>query len=165
MFEKPLKQTFDRVILQSEQMFGVAEMVSDCWVFSSGTNAGTGRRSGAGRAPERTAARPKARRETGSSAWRGWRIALVFLLACSIFLTGLSFVRSHAAFVEPAPPGPGEKVVVAESGDSLWKIAVSVKKKETDPRAAVHAIMKRNGLSGPEIRSGQLLIIPESILK
>ena len=80
-------------------------------------------------------------------------------------MTGLSFVRSHAAFVEPAPPGPGEMVVIAEPGDSLWNIAVSVKKMETDPRAAVHAIMKRNGLSGPEIRSGQRLIIPESILK
>jgi len=146
-------------------MFGVAEMVSDCWVLSSGTNVGTGWRPGSGRASERSAGRLKVRRGTGSSAWRGWRLALVFLLACSIFLTGLSFVRSHAAFVEPAPPGPGEKVVVVESGDSLWKIAVAVKKKETEPRAAVHAIMKRNGLSGPEIRSGQLLIIPESILK
>ena len=169
MFENPLKQTFVRVILRSEQMFGVAEMVSDCWVLSSGTNMGTGRRTGTGKPAERAGARRKQRRETvsetGPSAWRSWRLAFVFVLACSIFLTGLSFVRSHAAFVEPAPPGPGEKVVVADSGDSLWKIAVSVMKKETDTRAAVHAIMKRNGLSGPEIRSGQLLIIPESILE
>lgn len=127
---------------------------------------GAKRKTGGWKAEVRAvSARPQARRETGNGAWRGWRLVIAFMLACSIFMTGLSFVRSHAAFVEPAPPGPGEKVVIAEPGDSLWNIAVSVKKKETDPRAAVHAIMKRNGLSGPEIRSGQRLIIPESILK
>jgi len=141
-------------------------MVSDCWMLSSGANMGGRSRPGRGKADGRElSARTQEKRAWRSASGRGLRLALVFLLACSVFTAGLSFVRSHAAFVEPAPAGPGEKVVVVEAGDSLWKIAVSVKKQETDPRAAVHAIMKRNGLSGPEIHSGQPLIIPESILR
>jgi hypothetical protein len=147
-------------------MFGVAEMVSDCWVLSSGANMGLKSRTGRGKTDDRSfAERTEEKRELRTASGRVWRLAAVFLLACTVFMAGLSFVRSHAAFVEPAPAGPGEKVVIVEAGDSLWKIAVSVKKQEADPRAAVQAIMKRNGLSRPEIRSGQRLIIPESILR
>jgi hypothetical protein len=141
-------------------------MVSD-WVLSSEIYAG--RQSRGERRSPRGAVRRRPLREGGSrpariaAGWGALRAAL-FLVAIGLLFSGLSFVRTYASGETPAAPKAGERVVYADDGDSLWKIAVSVKREGVDTRAAVHAIMKRNGLAGTDLRIGQKLIIPAHIL-
>ncbi len=144
-------------------MFGVSSMVSD-WVFSAATY--SDRRLFAERRHLRRDVRRRpetSRAAWGASGWGALRAAL-FLVAVGLLFFGLSFVRTYASEEAPAPPMPGERVVYADEGDSLWKIAVSVKKISLDTRVVVHAIMKRNGLAEPDLRVGQKLIIPAHVL-
>ena len=57
--------------------------------------------------------------------------------------------------------GPGDRVVVASPGDSLWSIAESIAP-ESDPRPVVAALIEANGSDSLQI--GQQIVIPEQLL-
>jgi hypothetical protein len=61
----------------------------------------------------------------------------------------------------PAVPGPGDRVIVAEPGDSLWSIAAELDP-DGDPRAAVATLIEANG--GPSLQIGQQIVIPQQLL-
>ena len=73
-------------------------------------------------------------------------------------------MRSFASDDQVQPASAAEIVIYADTGDTLWQLAASVKKESMDTREAVHRLMKRNHLSAPTIESGQRLIVPEEIL-
>jgi LysM repeat protein len=50
-------------------------------------------------------------------------------------------------------------VVTVAPGDTLWSIAERVAP-NTDPRAEVAALQKRNGLTGVDLVPGEVLRIP-----
>ena len=61
----------------------------------------------------------------------------------------------------PAAAGAGDRVVVAEPGDSLWSIAVELDP-DGDPRPAVATLIEANG--GPSLQIGQEIVIPKQLL-
>lgn len=58
------------------------------------------------------------------------------------------------------PAAASEATVTVDSGDTLWSIAEAVKPEGMKTVAAVHLIMKRNGLTSSSIVSGQRLVLP-----
>ena len=68
---------------------------------------------------------------------------------------------SSSVEVDPARPAPGDGVVVAEPGDTLWSIAVELAPGE-DPRPVVSALIEANG--GPSLAIGQQIVIPKQLL-
>lgn len=147
-------------------MFGVSSMVSD-WVLASDACANRpprcdcrSVRGGDGRRTFRIGESRSARTGAGRIVLR----AALFPVVIGFLLFGLSLVRTYASEEAPAAPKAGERIVYADEGDSLWKIAASVKRESLDTRAAVHAIMKRNGLAEANLGIGQKLIIPAHIL-
>ncbi|MGB5758393.1 MAG: LysM peptidoglycan-binding domain-containing protein [Acidimicrobiales bacterium] len=56
---------------------------------------------------------------------------------------------------------PGDRVVVAEPGDSLWSIARSLAP-NADPRPIVAALAEANG--GETLRIGQQIVVPVQLL-
>jgi LysM repeat protein len=58
-------------------------------------------------------------------------------------------------------PAPGDRVVVAEPGDTLWSIAAELAPGE-DPRPIVSALIEANG--GPSLQIGQQIVIPQQLL-
>jgi LysM repeat protein len=56
-------------------------------------------------------------------------------------------------------PVPAPRVVTVAPNDTLWSIASRVAP-DTDPRAEVAALQRRNGLTGVELLPGQVLHVP-----
>ncbi|WP_276351434.1 LysM peptidoglycan-binding domain-containing protein [Cohnella caldifontis] len=90
--------------------------------------------------------------------------AVFFSLAFVLLLVGLSWAHTFASEEDVRPAAASEVVIYADTGDTLWKLASSVKKPSMDTRKAVHLLMKRNDLSNASLRSGQALIVPAEIL-
>jgi nucleoid-associated protein YgaU len=57
--------------------------------------------------------------------------------------------------------GPGDQIVIAEAGDSLWSIARSVAP-EGDLRPVVAALVEAN--QGDSVQIGQQIVIPRQLL-
>ena len=93
-------------------------------------------------------------------AFRLLAVAVVFTLLFS----GFAIVQSYASVGSVQPAVQGEDVVIASPGDTLWKIAAEAKADGMDIRKAVYLIKERNGLQDGSIKSGDKLIIPESVL-
>lgn len=90
--------------------------------------------------------------------------AAFFVLAFVILFSGLTLMRTFASGEQVEPASASEMVIYADTGDTLWKLAASVKKPSMDTRQAVHLLMKRNQLSSSSIESGQSLIVPVEML-
>lgn len=101
-----------------------------------------------------------------SGSIRNLRLArsLFFIIAFLILFSGFTFMRTFAANEEVAPRAAEELVISVDSGDTLWHLAAAYKSESVDTREAVHALMKRNGLSSSSLEIGQTLIIPVWIL-
>ncbi len=68
-----------------------------------------------------------------------------------------------AAIAESGTPvvGPGDQIVVAQPGDSMWSIAESVAP-GSDPRPIVASLIDANGSDSVQI--GQQIVIPRQLL-
>jgi len=86
------------------------------------------------------------------------------IVAFLLLFSGFTLVRSFASTGELAPASSEEIVISVDSGDTLWELARTYKDPAIDTRQAVHVIMERNGLSAPDLQSGQQLIFPAKIL-
>jgi Tfp pilus assembly protein FimV len=86
---------------------------------------------------------------------RGVVVLTVAVLALGVALIGLA--KLSAPRQAAAPPAPA--VVTVAPGDTLWSIAERVAP-NTDPRAEVAALQKRNGLTGVDLVPGEVLRIP-----
>lgn len=99
----------------------------------------------------------------------------VVVLAAAVAVFGLLFgirlVQGGPIAGAPAPElgivpgatvGPtGGEVVTAQSGDTLWSIARTIRP-EGDPRPVVAALIDANG--GDAVQAGQQIVIPEELL-
>ena len=63
-------------------------------------------------------------------------------------------------FTTPSPGADRPTPYVVRSGDTLWSIAVE--HVAGDPRAAVAAIRRANGLADSTVRVGQRLLVPST---
>ncbi len=107
----------------------------------------------------------------GAVAWPS--VGVIAVLALVVFgLFGLVRVAQGspagpAEIVGPeigavdAVPAPGDRVIVASQGDSLWSIAVGLSP-DGDPRPVVAALIEANG--GETLRIGQQIVIPSHLL-
>ncbi len=103
------------------------------------------------------------------------RSALAGLVAvAALVLGGLLTVRllqgsptaaglgaDRAAATAPVVAGPGERIVVARAGDSLWSIARTISP-DDDPRPIVAALIEANG--GDSVQIGQQIVVPRQLL-
>ncbi|OXS61025.1 hypothetical protein B1A99_05720 [Cohnella sp. CIP 111063] len=103
------------------------------------------------------------KREQGSANWKAAR-GVFTLVAFLLLFSGFTLVRSFASTGELAPASSEEIVISVDSGDTLWELARTYKDPAIDTRQAVHVLMERNGLSAPDLQSGQQLIFPAKIL-
>ncbi len=95
-------------------------------------------------------------------------IAVVALVVFGLFglvrvAQGSPGAAAEVAEAEASAPvaGPGDRVVVAGQGDSLWSIAVSMSP-DGAPRPVVAALIEANG--GETVRIGQQIVIPARLL-
>ena len=59
-----------------------------------------------------------------------------------------------------AQAGERTRTYTVRPGDTLWEIAARLDVDGGDPRAFVYDLERANGLSGADIRAGQVLTIP-----
>ncbi len=108
-------------------------------------------------------------------------VVVIALLAAIVVFGGLMAVRlvqgspalggeitnlnssAGAAIAESGTPvvGPGDQIVVAQPGDSMWSIAESVAP-GSDPRPIVASLIDANGSDSVQI--GQQIVIPRQLL-
>ncbi|WP_164472692.1 LysM peptidoglycan-binding domain-containing protein [Cohnella candidum] len=95
-----------------------------------------------------------------------WRLArmMFFVLAFAILFSGFALVKTFASEENVQPASTAEKVVYADSGDTLWHLAATLKKDSMDTRKAVRLLMERNDLHDPSLKNGQMLIVPNEML-
>jgi LysM repeat protein len=86
------------------------------------------------------------------------------LFAFLVLFSGFALFHTFAATGEVTPASNEELEISINSGDTLWQLAKTYKKDSIDTRQAIHDILQRNGLSSPEVKAGQTLILPTSIL-
>lgn len=85
----------------------------------------------------------------------------VVVLAVAVVLLGLALIglarlsAPQTAASSPAAP----RVVTVQAGDTLWSIATRVAP-NTDPRAEVAQLQRRNHLTGVDLIPGQTLRVP-----
>ncbi|WP_169306552.1 LysM peptidoglycan-binding domain-containing protein [Cohnella pontilimi] len=127
------------------------------WVLGSNTSPA---------ASVRTGASFKAKSDTAASSGNRWRMArmIFFALAFVLLFTGFTFMRTFASQQHVQPASVTERIISVDAGDTLWTLAASVKKASMDTREAVYELQKRNGLKSVALTSGQVLIVPDSIL-
>jgi hypothetical protein len=149
-------ETHVRVNIKPEQTFGVDIMVQT-WVLSSNASPA---------ASVRTGASFKARSTSSAKSEKGWQLARVVFFAAAflVLFTGFTFMRTFASEQQVQPASATERVISVDTGDSLWTLAASVKKDSIDTGEAVYQLQKRNGLKSSSLTSGQVLIVPDSIL-
>ncbi|PCL95072.1 LysM peptidoglycan-binding domain-containing protein [Paenibacillus lautus] len=80
---------------------------------------------------------------------------LFTLLIVAIFLTG-----AYSVFAGGTEKPTGEKQVIVQYGDSLWRIASLHKPADMDTRVYLDSIRRMNGLKGPDIQAGEVLSLP-----
>ncbi|CAM3865798.1 LysM peptidoglycan-binding domain-containing protein [Cohnella lubricantis] len=138
------------------------------WVLSSNGQAGRLANAAIDRnRNNRFSATSGRQRQTADISAAGWKLlrVLIFAIVFLILFTGLTLMRTSAdGSVTPSVTAE-EKVVFADTGDTLWGIAEDVKRDGLDTRDAIHRIMERNGLTSSSLRSGDELIIPSSVLE
>jgi Tfp pilus assembly protein FimV len=84
----------------------------------------------------------------------------VVVLAIAVAVLGLGLVwlaRLSAPQSAAAPPAP--HAVTVQPGDTLWSIATRVAP-QSDPRAEVAALQRRNHLTDVDLTPGQVLRVP-----
>ncbi|UVI27687.1 LysM peptidoglycan-binding domain-containing protein [Paenibacillus spongiae] len=87
------------------------------------------------------------------------RLAIVGVFFIVLFF-GFMLMKGFAGGGEPAAPMAGEKVIVVGAGDTLWKIAGTVREEGDDLRRIVYNLKERNQLSSSMLKVGQTLIVP-----
>ena len=97
--------------------------------------------------------------------------ALGLVVAAVLVFGGLFLIRAgQGAPVEGSAvgtdlpdvaAGPGDVVMVAKPGDTLWSMARQIAPGD-DPRPVVDALVAANG--GATVRAGQQIIVPEQLL-
>ncbi|SEM08588.1 LysM domain-containing protein [Paenibacillus sp. cl141a] len=80
---------------------------------------------------------------------------LFTLLIVAIFWTG-----AYSVFAGGTERPTGEKQVIVQYGDSLWRIASLHKPADMDTRVYLDSIRRMNGLKGPDIQAGEVLSLP-----
>lgn len=80
---------------------------------------------------------------------------LFTLLIVAIFWTG-----AYSVFAGGTEKPTGEKQVIVQYGDSLWRIASLHKPADMDTRVYLDSIRRMNGLKGPDIQAGEVLSLP-----
>ncbi|SNR54753.1 LysM peptidoglycan-binding domain-containing protein [Blastococcus mobilis] len=113
----------------------------------------------------RPAARPPARRRSASAPTANARLPLTRrarrLVGVLLLATGVAL----GSWLEPFVGGDGDlrlaggSSVVVQPGDTLWSIA-SALPGDGDVRALIDEIQELNGLSGADVRPGQVLLLP-----
>ncbi|MDG0789567.1 LysM peptidoglycan-binding domain-containing protein [Cohnella ginsengisoli] len=93
---------------------------------------------------------------------KGLRLILIPIVALLIY-AGLSMMSASAEPESIRPATAAEATVTVDSGDTLWSIAEDAKPSGMKTVAAVHLIMKRNGLTSSSISSGQRLVLPAKL--
>ncbi len=92
-------------------------------------------------------------------------VAAVVVFGGLFALRSIQGVPAEASAGQAAPTdaqvAPGDQIIVAKAGDSMWSIAVALRP-ESDPRPAVEALIEANG--GDSVRIGQQIVIPEQLL-
>ncbi len=141
-----------------EQMFGVNLMVHS-WLTANSAPISSVHNQSASFKPGRTS-------QQRAVITRNWKLArsLFFLFAFIILFTGFTLMHTSASTSEISPASSEELVVSIDSGDTMWQLAKTYKKDSMDTRQAIHFILKRNGLSSSDVKTGQTLIIPARIL-
>lgn len=107
-----------------------------------------------------------ARHSSKQSAHIGLFTARILFIALAFLLLfgGFTLVKSFASEEHIQPASAQEKVIYADSGDTLWGLASSLKKDSMDTRRAVQLLMHRNGLTTSSLQNGQSLIVPAELL-
>ncbi|MFD2332002.1 LysM peptidoglycan-binding domain-containing protein [Cohnella sp. GCM10020058] len=95
-------------------------------------------------------------------SFKGLRLFLIPIVALLIY-AGLSMMTASAEPDSVRPAAATEATVTVDSGDTLWAIAEGAKPAGMKTIAAVHLIMKRNGLTSSTIASGQRLVLPAKL--
>lgn len=91
-------------------------------------------------------------------------LRLLFIpLVALLLYSGLTMMTASAEPESVRPAAASESTMTVDSGDTLWSIAQDVKPVGMKTGAAVHLIMKRNGLTSSELASGQSLILPAKL--
>lgn len=137
------------------------------WVLSSNGQAGRSANASIDKNRHYAATGAVRTQNAGAPAAAGWKLLRVILFAAIlvILFTGITLVRSFADESVEAPVSAQEKIVFADTGDTLWGIAEDVKREGLDTREAVHRIMERNGLVSSSLHSGDRLVIPANVLE
>jgi hypothetical protein len=114
--------------------------------------------------PHRDPTRPERRRSPGvrrparrSRLTRRGRVLLVLVLAVLLLAT-FSLGRASSDAGTPSRHAQVTHVTV-RPGETMWQVATRVAP-GNDPRITVQRLMDLNGMSSPELRAGQSLVIP-----
>jgi hypothetical protein len=92
----------------------------------------------------------------------GWRLTRrgVIVLTAAVLALGAGLIwLARLSAPQPAVAPPAPRVVTVAPGGTLWSIASEVAP-DTDPRAEVAALQRRNGLTGVDLMPGQVLHVP-----
>lgn len=130
------------------------------WVSGTSATAAPALRKGAAINKPSNATVAASRSIRGLSVARSFFILFAFL----ILFSGFAFAHTFASDAEVSPAMAAEIEISVDSGDTIWDLAASYKKDSMDTRDAVHAVMKRNGLSSSALQAGQTLILPAKML-
>ena len=84
---------------------------------------------------------------------RGWAAAV---LAVGLALVGALWLAHSSAVASSAPHRSPPSTVVVRADDTLWSIATRIAP-DRDPRLVVSELERRNDLTGPIVRVGQVL--------
>lgn len=100
-----------------------------------------------------------ARRTAKASVHLTRRGRLLVLLLLALTLLAVVSVGRVALSAEGTGAAPAPRATVVQPGDTLWSVSRRVAP-EHDPRQVILALQQLNGLSGGEIRPGQVLLLP-----
>ncbi|GEL94267.1 LysM peptidoglycan-binding domain-containing protein [Cellulomonas composti] len=87
-----------------------------------------------------------------------WRGRVVVALLALALLAGAFVLGTRAAADEAVGSGYVEHVVAP--GETLWQIAAGVRADGESTQDAVDALVRLNGLSGPQVMAGETLKVP-----
>jgi LysM repeat protein len=76
----------------------------------------------------------------------------------TVLVTFLAFVLAWSVLARASEGAGAGSAYRVQAGDTLW--AIAVRHYDGDPRQGVWAIQRENGLTGPEVMPGQVLILP-----
>lgn len=84
----------------------------------------------------------------------------LFRLVMILFIAASFWTGAFSVFAGGMDKPKGEKQVIVQYGDSLWRIASLHKPEEMDTRVYMDSIRRMNGLRGPDIQAGEVLSLP-----